>query len=331
MVSKSPDPVKMDSPLLTGGVTLDENVRKSRIIDWVSLSCSGLYSERLFNKSEICLTKKEPYWKGFKEHQMRKGRWDELIQRHLSPEVKSARWGKTYELWVWTGGNAQFCKDTIPAEELKHDRKCTRIDCAFDIACEESLEPERLIKDWQDHCDARNITTGPDGQGCRQTWTWYVGARGSDRRIRVYRKDKENPAWAMGATMRIELELHRQESNALFWYYERDIEKMWGMAVAHIEDMTGFRISSDVGSIPETENKKPVELSSSLASLVMQYGSILEVIARNKIDIVPLLDKRLDLISKRTKMRDLKKIKDAKCIPKEIYMNEALKIIEKRL
>ena len=334
LANPSPTYPGRTSPLLIGGVSQLQNVMKTKSFDWISLSCSKPYADALcaqtMEMKDINSHYKDCFHKGYNAHEYR-GVLGGLCQRHTQPYSKHKRWGKSGELWVWTGGNASGCNfESMPSLGV-HERKCTRIDIAFDLQCGKDTASTEIMEGFRKHFEEKGLTCGIRGHGDKRGYTSYIGAQSGSRMVRIYRKDIESKNWHYGSTMRIELVLKEDHAQNLFRIACENEETAFNIASAHIKDITGATLFDDLKSVPDTEQKKPSDLASSLASMVLQYGSLLEIIKINNIDLGELLNTRLLSVSDRTKYRELKRIKDASEANMPQVMLEASRIIRKRI
>jgi len=294
-------------PLLTGGVRLLQNVHKFRGVDWLSLSTSTTYAHKLCGVSE----KKDGHINalGFSEHELRTVMGG-ICQRHFKPTAKSKKYGLFYELWNWTGFNAQ-ASVAMNRPFGFAGRKCTRIDIAFDLRCDKGLSPFDVTDPLRGFYEEKGIIDGSAGEGGECRTSRYLGSKLADRRIRFYRKDLKESNWQFGPCMRIELMLRRDPANKLFAAMIRDENEGYSIAVAHIEDMCGLVLSDDVSAIPEREIVVRSSVAETMAAMVFQYGRMLDTVAECGIDLNSLLELRRETMGRATRFKDKAFLKEA--------------------
>jgi len=310
-------------PLLTGGVKHGPKSLISVRCDWLSLSCSALCARHLQDATKDAEgAGMKPYAKGFAEHEWRQCLGGQC-QRHKGPHSRSKRWGKGYELWSWTGSNADSARSVLnQVDSAERDWKCTRLDVAFDFACDPAASALDFGEAWSEHTEAMELECGPSGLGDRVTWSWYVGSRNSVRRVRVYRKDiesgkcsapsddgEESP-YAMPPTMRVEVELHDQWADKCMRSMLVDEQAGFRMAAAHVVELTGFVPCAEVGTLPKLDPDEPSDIAAKVAAMVTQYGPVLEACKAAGVDLDALLAVR-EARASRTSAYRLRKLVEA--------------------
>jgi len=264
-------------PLLTGGLRMGGKSLLSAGMDYLTLSCSAAYAHALFDTTENSSATTKPAFKGFGSHEFRGLRVGQ-VARHWDPHSKRSRWGEGYECWNFTGTNANYAVAEHVVQVDRQDRRATRIDVAFDFACEDTLTPNDCLNAWRDVWEGENMmTSGVSGQGEEKSWTRYIGSISSPRRIRIYRKDIESGS-DQPPVMRVELVLKADYANGLLTQFCADHQGGLLSAAAHVYAMTGFRPTEGIGEVPEREVKPTSTVGRKAAVCAYQFGALLSVL-----------------------------------------------------
>ena len=205
------------------------------------------------------------YQQGFKLNERLTGPGGEVVRR-WDPQQASKRWGTAYESWQMSGAGA-----TGLARRLRgQDCKFTRGDVAWDFECQDDYTPESLLDElggW-----TLPYTLGVAGEN--GVFTRYIGGKQSERMIRIYRKDRQDPVAALtfGAHLRVELVLKGSEAER--WQQAWDIsdDEGYGAAAAIVEHMTGWRPQGDIAQIPERKADKRSAVVAGVLTFLDQYA-----------------------------------------------------------
>ena len=206
--------------------------------------------------------------------------------RKRDPHQPSKRWGELYESWEWSGGPASwaagFLRGRFPA------LKPTRVDIAFDFSCGAEFTSDDFAAAVEDHHDSRGVSGGVSGQGGVNTR--YIGASTSEVRIRVYRKDLQDPSFAefIGPTLRVELVLKGDRALAWWSLWDQDEEAAKQAASSLVHDYTGFRPLAGDHGWPELELPAASDEAERLALFVNQHGPQLVAWHQAGVDVVAL-------------------------------------------
>lgn len=231
--------------------------------------------------------------------------------RRWEPHQPSTRWGLDYESWEWPGECARFAWTRLPVE----DCRATRIDVAFDFQCSESCRPEdvaELVAPW---CRERGIT--PDGiSGQGGVFTCYIGSKHSDRRVRIYRRDRlhEELLLDFGPLLRIELELHDGHADALLEVFSsQGTEAGNAAAAAHIRELTGLEVQlcSEVPTLPAVED---ADQEQQLLQFIQQHGENVRAWHRMGVPLVQLCEAAAPTRSRMTRHRAFKRLEAWACV-----------------
>ncbi|MFN9977520.1 MAG: hypothetical protein ACK58T_47210 [Phycisphaerae bacterium] len=166
--------------------------------------------------------------------------------RRSEPYEASKQFGLDYESWQFPSGAASWAGDYLT------DKRCrpSYLDVAFDVCVDPSMTADRFID------LVRPFTKLAIGvQGENDVNTRYIGARSSDRRIKVYRKDLQPQkglffAKEFGPVLRVELTL--KDDYAWQWWlaWKADKSRAFAAAAHTVRSMCGASIGSDFAQLP---------------------------------------------------------------------------------
>jgi hypothetical protein len=155
---------------------------------------------------------------------------------------------------------------------------------------------DEVLENARHHFEKQGLTDGISGHGGINTR--YIGSKASPRRIRIYRKDKQDEAWAhlYGPTIRIELELKDEHARNWWAVWASDENRAYGVAAGHIEHMSGYKLidTEDVPELVKVEQATPATL---LASFIRQNGATLLAYFDAGIDVMALAKHKVNLSS----------------------------------
>jgi hypothetical protein len=195
-----------------------------------------------------------------------------MCWRRWEPVTASKRYGKSYESWEWSGAAA----DHAAAFLVGKDAQPSRLDVAWDFAVAEGLMSGQVVKPLAAFARKRGIKPGSSGHG--GVYTRYLGSPSSDRRLRIYRKDLQDPATLLdlGPVMRVELVVKGARARAL-WSVVADREAFYAAAAGHVLQMTGRAVQGDVAPPPLVEVTADADLAQMVLAFVKQHGFTLKV------------------------------------------------------
>ena len=190
--------------------------------------------------------------------------------RRWNPSQSSKLWGLDYESWEWSGGSADTASEWLRGCRLQG--RPSRVDVAFDFQCEDDYLPEHLEDRYRAHVKARGVKRGVSGSGGVNTL--YVGSPSSDHRLRIYRKDRQLPAFAemFGPVLRVELILKGKAARPWWSMFLDDRDKSMAGAAGIIEGMTGIRLVDDVCDVPALDIPVEVDAIDTLFYFIRQHG-----------------------------------------------------------
>lgn len=192
------------------------------------------------------------------------------VWRRWGPFQPSKQWGTSYESWEWDG-----CQARAAARAMRgRDGRPSRVDVAFDFSCSPELTACQLVEGWRSEGQPSQSVGGQTMavSGDEPWLTRYVGAQSSDRRIRVYRKDVQDPTFDLGAVMRVELVLKDRRAREWWAVWQRDEDSALAAAAAHVEAMTGWAPLPESGELPEREAVESADVVGELFAFVQQHG-----------------------------------------------------------
>jgi hypothetical protein len=183
-------------------------------------------------------------------------------------------------------------------------------DLAFDLTVPADMTPDQLTAEIEDPdrpghtrpiAGHRRII-GVSGDGGVNTR--YIGSRESPTRIRIYRKDLQDPTWLHGPTVRIELRLLHEAAHAIGrkLLHLGEAETMKG-AVALIQAMTGWTVADEQGELPDIIPPEGSDLAGRMLAVLKQTASTLATMKAAGLDILALIDAQAAKASRMTQHR----------------------------
>lgn len=198
------------------------------------------------------------------------------VSRRFDPRRPSTRWGLQYESWEWDGGHADFAMREVAVNETLEQVRPSRIDVAFDVACDEGYTASMLAEAIRPHVERNRVTPGVSGEGVHLTH--YAGARASDSRVRIYRKDVQSPTLAvMGIPphMRIEVMLHDSYAVRFWSQWLEDPEIAFEAAAGRVEALTGLVVQVGRREFPQLVKPAAADEAQALLRFVEQNGAMI--------------------------------------------------------
>lgn len=231
--------------------------------------------------------------------------------RRWDPRSPSKRWGLDYESWRWPGECARLAWMHLPREDVR----ASRIDVAFDFQCGRDVRPEHLVQHVAPWLKQRGIKTGSTGED--GVYTWYIGGKQSERRIRVYRRDLRDGSGVlveMGAVLRVELQLTDDHADAMLQVLSRGGTQVgWAAAAAHIREMTGLEVQT-CGEVPTLPTVEDADQEAQLWQFIEQHGERMDAWARMGVDVLRLAREFSQTRSRMTKWRACKRLERWACV-----------------
>lgn len=205
--------------------------------------------------------------------------------RRWEPVSPSAAWGLSYESWEFSGPQAYPSADRLRARECRP----SRVDVCWNFSVPEELTACVFAEPLTLRAQERGIEPGVSGHN--NINTRYIGSINSDRRIRIYRKDKRDEAWLIdrGPVLRVELVL--KGARALAWWavWCRSQSDAYAAAAAHLVDMVGWSPVGEVGIMPPVLPSPTVDAAQAVFHFMRQHGSELASLQDAGVDIFGLL------------------------------------------
>jgi len=277
--------------------TLVDGVPFGTGVDYLTLTMGLDVSAELLTCTE--LVERFKGQQGFKQVERRVCMGGQCSRR-FEPVTPSRRWACGYESWEWSGSAAPW-----PAMHLRgKDCRPSRVDVAFDFSVSPGLLADDVLDRARPTAEQRGLKlgiAGEDGQNTR-----YIGAIGSQRRIRIYRKDFEDEVWKLlyGPVLRVELVL--KDDKAEDWWAAWCVSQDGAMreAAGHILEMTGFSVMDH--TLPPTELHRispAFEAAHSFRWALKQFGPVLDVAFATGIDLVALAAERSQNLCRTAKWR----------------------------
>ena len=230
------------------------------------------------------------------------------VLRKFQPYQPSQQFGTSYESWEWASSSADTAAKSLIGKRVKP----TRVDIAFDLEVDEDYTSDDYIRAIEEHATGKNFTLGISGSNGINTR--YIGAATSPRRIRVYRKDKQDDVWSQffGPTLRVELILREEQAENWWATWIDDPDKGYQVAAAHILAMTGHQLH-DVTDIPQIIPPECGDEAATLFEFLKQYGPTLSAWQQAGIPVMTMAKyqrKHASRYSKAKAQRLVNRIKD---------------------
>ena len=174
-------------PLLTGGVLHLEAIHRPAVVrglDFLTVSLPDATAGLLLAESEHSEN-------GHGFHSFRRSE-ERLIMggrawRRWEPGQPCKLWGTGYESWETSGA----ASDSFGMSLRGRPCKPTRVDAAWDFSVPETFTSDDFLAAIAAHVEGQILTTGISGQAGVNTR--YVGSPQSEKRLRIYRKDLQDP------------------------------------------------------------------------------------------------------------------------------------------
>lgn len=218
------------------------------------------------------------------------------LWRRWEPVTASPRWGKAYEYLEAAASPSEWLAERLAASVS--EIRSTRLDLATDWIADGCPAPVDLVRQFADHNNrTRNgVVCHVRGGGPDWKHTWYVGAPGAERRLRIYRKDVEDPGlyfepdpdgeYRQGvAIMRVELELRTPHAHPMYELWSAGEPATWSAFGRHFFDLTGATLPLPVGDIPPVERRSNVEAIQTLFHLFRSYAPQLDTMYEVGFDV----------------------------------------------
>lgn len=225
--------------------------------------------------------------------------------RRFEPHQPSKLHGLDYESWEFAGQVAStYARLMRDGGEVARP---SRGDVAWDYQVRPDVAAEDLARLMAPAAEARGIEISRSGPERRDTW--YIGKRGSDRMIRIYRKDlqDETVAHTIGPVLRVELQL-RGDAAAAWWmaYVGSDVQG-FKVAAAHVVEMTNLTPVIDPGEVPEAVKPDASPEAEKLAQWVRQNAVTVAAVSAAGVPIVKMCQDHVTFTSCRMAKSRLKR------------------------
>lgn len=280
-----PSPEEGTPPLLTGGVLQLQDISRiyseqhSRVFTYslqgegVDFLTATIHSDLVEVSGLLARTVEDEAGRavaGFECSERRQCMGGECWRRY-KPRQASKVNGLRYESWEWAGESSRFAASDLRGVGLKP----TRVDVAFDLSVPADFMADDLAEMVKPWAKLQGIGEGISGQNGVNTR--YFGSINSPRRVRIYRKDLEDEAWAArcGPTLRVEVIL--KDEHAVKWWDAWCESERAGLELAagHVLEMLGFQVRDEFADVPTIDASADVDLVNSVAALYRQYGDLL--------------------------------------------------------
>lgn len=291
---RSPSPRKEDGPPFANrGVDNPPYIIPNNVlgcsVDWLTASIDTVTASNLCEITDIDqVGGSRP---GFKSSQLRAYPGGK-VWRRFDPRQPSKKYGLAYESWEWSGDSSPWGASYL----RKHEARPSRVDICFNLAVPPTLTADQVLEDARHHFEKQGLTDGISGHGGINTR--YIGSKASPRRIRIYRKDKQDQAWAHlhGPTIRIELEMKDEHARNWWKVWIEDDQKAYRVGAGHIRQMSGYELM-DVEDVPELVRVEQAAPAALLATFIKQNGASIQAYSDAGIDVLALAKQKVDASS----------------------------------
>ncbi|MFN3241111.1 MAG: hypothetical protein ACE37K_06305 [Planctomycetota bacterium] len=204
--------------------------------------------------------------------------------RKYDPQQLAPTLGSDYESWEVMGPAARILADVLKSAPV-HVGRASRLDVAFDFACEPDLWPAAIEDAISFHCEHHGFHIHYQGE--REKRTVYVGSPKSERRVRIYRHDLAHGGGL--PILRVEVELRRKHAAEAWRRWWPGGGPAIGLCAGHIEQMTGRAVFVDELTYPAPAPGRDVDLIETSAHGTTQYGGAFEALLRAGVDLTALV------------------------------------------
>lgn len=284
------DSRQADPPLLTGGSLQSDNVGNliSVGVDFLTVTVGAANATPDSVGTYLCdatrfLEEGKPLL-GFARSELRQCLGGECWRR-MEPHQSSKDFGLDYESWEASGEAALGL-----AFDLRGRGKVrpSHIDIAFDFSVKDAMTADvfwHLVEPWSRRKGFKPGISGEDDVNTR-----YIGGKTSEKRIRIYRKDKQDAGFAefFGTVLRVELILKGDHARRWWRLYDRDEDAAKRAAGTIIHGMTGFRPVEGSEALPELEKPAGLADAQQLALFIEQHGARLLAYDAAGVDVLEL-------------------------------------------
>lgn len=270
-----------DPPLLTGG-SIHLYPRFSRGIDFLTFTAPEVTGRELEGWTEF---EEEGTGRadGFRRSE-RRLTYGGRCWRRLEPVTASRAYGLAYESWEWDGAPADLAAKFLRGREGKP----SHLDVAFDFEVPDELTADVVAASIAEHVKRQGLKPGINGEG--EDRTHYVGARTSERRLRIYRKDlQKGDLWRamnLPPVLRVELIAKKRVSHAL-WQKWCDCDEAFYVACAgEVERLSGLLVQAEFEHLPVLSMPDELEPAAQFAQFIEQYAGQLTLWDEAGIDVM---------------------------------------------
>lgn len=268
--------------------------------DFLTVSVDLNVAEHLINNTKLDETGYPQLGFARSEHRWC---WGGDCWRKFEPRQEMKNLGLEYESWEWSGESSSCAADLLKG----HPCRASHVDIAFDFwNCPPDLMSDDVMEMVASHVKERRLKTGISGED--DVNTRYVGSIHSERRIRIYRKDLQNPIDFPCPVMRLELILKSARADEFLQLFFADEPEGMSLAAAHVLEMTGLVVPSErvvvVQSIPADVRLEAEKVASFLA----QYSATIDCWRQMGIPITDLAHERALKSSRFSQCRNRKRV-----------------------
>lgn len=183
-----------------------------------------------------------------------------------------------WETWLWASQHADFW-----VKKLAGKGRPSRLDVAWDFECGDELTATRFFDAFmRSAVESKRVkieAKGPEPlPGEVDSRTWMIGAASSLWRLRIYRKDLQQPELSVlgiGPLMRVELICTDEAAHRIWPLVASDVEASYAALASKVEAMTGFVVQAERCDIPQFVKPAELDLQQMVFSFVRRNAVFL--------------------------------------------------------
>lgn len=203
--------------------------------------------------------------------------------RMWEPSQGANGFGRAYESWEFVGSVA-----SVYARKLAGVGRPSRVDVAFDFACDDRLFVRRFVDRLAGRL-RRDVV--PEWSERGNDATFYLGARSSDWRIAIYRKDlQQGPLWdeAFPPVLRIEARLKSDLARDFWAAWAKSASDGFAMVAGRVEKWLGVAVMDQTSEWVETVKPQEFDHAQRLLAFMEQHGGAIDEFRRAGVPVLEL-------------------------------------------
>lgn len=206
-----------------------------------------------------------------------------LCWRRWEPSQAASGFGHDYESWQFSGASS-----SVYAGRLAGRGRPSRVDVAFDFVCDRRLYVRRFFRRIRSLVRPRVV---PEWSEKGDDATCYLGARSSDWRIAIYRKDvQQGPLWdeAFPPVLRIEARMGGDLARDFWAAWSREAAAGFSMVAGRVESWLGVSVADEQSEWVEVVKPEEFDPAQRLLAFFEQNGAVLDECRRAGVPVFEL-------------------------------------------